>query len=120
MNKFDMLLKGKQAWESFCQNHPQFPAFLQDVKAKGIVEGTDVTIAVTYPDGQTKKAVGYIASLLLLSAALNKLPLGTAYAVWTGIGIIGTTVLGVFLFREQITLLQGVFILRAAKSATLF
>ena len=56
MNKFDMLLKGKQAWESFCQNHPQFPAFLQDVKAKGIVEGTDVTIAVTYPDGQTKKA----------------------------------------------------------------
>ena len=56
MNKFDMLLKGKQTWESFCQNHPQFPAFLQDVKAKGIVEGTDVTIAVTYPDGQTKKA----------------------------------------------------------------
>ncbi len=56
MNKFDVLLKGKQAWKSFCQNHPQFPAFLQDVKAKGIVEGTDVTIAVTYPDGQTKKA----------------------------------------------------------------
>ena len=56
MNKFDMLLKGKQAWETFCQNHPQFPAFLQDVKATGITEGTDITIAVTYPDGQTKKA----------------------------------------------------------------
>ena len=56
MNKFDMLLKGKQAWESFCQNHPQFPAFLNDVKTTGIPEGTDITIAVTYPDGQTKKA----------------------------------------------------------------
>lgn len=56
MNKFDILLKGKQAWESFCQNHPQFPAFLNDVKATGIPEGTDITIAVTYPDGQTKKA----------------------------------------------------------------
>ena len=56
MNKFDMLLKGKQAWESFCQNHPQFPAFLQDVKAKGMPEGTDITITVTYPDGQAKKA----------------------------------------------------------------
>ena len=55
--------------------------------------------------------VGYIASLILLSLALNKLPLGTAYAVWTGIGIVGTTVLGIFLFKEQLTPLQGVFIL---------
>ena len=56
MNKFDMLLKGREAWETFCQNHPQFPAFLQDVKNTGVVEGTDITISVTYPDGQTKKA----------------------------------------------------------------
>ena len=56
MNKFDALLKGKQAWETFCRNHPQFPAFINDVKATGITEGTDVTISVTYPDGQTKKA----------------------------------------------------------------
>ena len=55
--------------------------------------------------------VGYIASLVLLSLALNKLPLGTAYAAWTGIGIVGTTVLGIFLFKEQLTPLQGVFIL---------
>ena len=56
MNKLDMLLKGKQAWEAFCRNHPQFPAFLQDVKTKGIMEGTDITISVVYPDGQMKKA----------------------------------------------------------------
>ena len=74
-------------------------------------------VALKYADGfhnlvpSIITVVGYIASLLLLSAALNKLPLGTAYAVWTGIGIIGTTVLGIVLFREQLTLLQGVFIL---------
>lgn len=56
MNKFDMLLKGKQAWDSFCRNHPQFPAFLQDVKATGIPEGTDITISLAYPDGTKKKA----------------------------------------------------------------
>ena len=56
MNKLDLLLKGKEIWAQFCQNHPQFPAFLHDVKEKGITEGTDVTIAVTFPDGQIKKA----------------------------------------------------------------
>ena len=56
MNKLDLLLKGKQAWEAFSRNHPQFPAFLQDVKSKGVVEGTDITVTVTYPDGQVKKA----------------------------------------------------------------
>ena len=74
-------------------------------------------VALKYADGFHRlvpsliTVVGYIASLLLLSAALDRLPLGTAYAVWTGIGIIGTTVLGVFLFREQLTPLQGFFIL---------
>lgn len=56
MNKFDILLKGKQAWNTFCQNHPQFPAFLNDVKASGLPEGSDITISVSYPDGQVKKA----------------------------------------------------------------
>ena len=56
MNKFDLLMKGKQAWNLFQKNHPQFPAFLQDVKQKGVVVGTDVTITVTYPDGQSMKA----------------------------------------------------------------
>ena len=42
--------------------------------------------------------VGYIASAVFLAIALKQLPLGTAYAMWTGMGILGTTLLGVFLF----------------------
>lgn len=50
--------------------------------------------------------VFYVLSAIFLSLALHKLPLGTAYAIWTGIGIIGTSVLGVFLFQESISALQ--------------
>lgn len=45
----------------------------------------------------------YIASAVFLSLALKKLPLGTAYALWTGMGIIGTTLCGVFIFKEILT-----------------
>jgi quaternary ammonium compound-resistance protein SugE len=41
-----------------------------------------------------------VASLLLLSLALRSLPVGTAYAVWTGIGAIGTAILGIVLLGE--------------------
>lgn len=51
-------------------------------------------------------AVGYIASAIFLALALKKLPLGTAYAMWTGFGIIGTTVLGVVMFRETLSYAQ--------------
>ena len=46
------------------------------------------------------------ASLGLLGLALRSLPLGTAYAVWTGIGTIGTAVLGVYLFDEPATAIR--------------
>lgn len=50
--------------------------------------------------------VGYILSAVFLSIALKKLPLGTAYAMWTGFGIVGTSVLGIFLFQEKLSLPQ--------------
>jgi quaternary ammonium compound-resistance protein SugE len=50
------------------------------------------------------------ASLGLLGLALRTLPLGTAYAVWTGIGTIGTTVLGIVLYAEPATALRLVCI----------
>ena len=50
------LMKLKQMWSSFCANHPKFPDFLKAVKAKGVVEGTEVTFTVTYPDGQNLRA----------------------------------------------------------------
>jgi quaternary ammonium compound-resistance protein SugE len=60
-------------------------------------------------------AVGYILSAVFLALALKKLPLGTAYAMWTGFGILGTTLLGVMLFRETISPAQaGCVILIAA------
>lgn len=51
-------------------------------------------------------AVGYIASAVFLALAMRKLPLGTAYAMWTGFGIMGTTILGVLLFKETMSLAQ--------------
>ena len=50
--------------------------------------------------------VGYIASAVFLAIALRQLPLGTAYAMWTGMGIVGTTMLGIFLFHEKLTVAQ--------------
>ena len=41
-----------------------------------------------------------IASFYFLSLALRDLPLGTAYAIWTGIGAVGTVVMGIILFKE--------------------
>ena len=82
----------------------------------GIAEVT-WAVALKYADGFHQlipsiiTVVGYIASLLLLSKALENLPLGTAYAVWTGIGMVGTTVLGLLLFKETLSMLQVIFLL---------
>ena len=46
---------------------------------------------------------GMAASFLLLARATRTLPLGTAYAVWTGIGALGALIVGVILFRESLT-----------------
>lgn len=45
--------------------------------------------------------VAMAASVVLLAWSLKVLPLGTAYAVWTGIGAVGTAILGIFLFGES-------------------
>lgn len=47
-----------------------------------------------------------IISLGLLGIALRDLPVGTAYAVWTGVGTVGTAMLGIFLFGEPATALR--------------
>jgi quaternary ammonium compound-resistance protein SugE len=44
-----------------------------------------------------------IASVVLLGLAVRGLPLGTAYAVWTGIGTVGTALLGMWLFGDAAT-----------------
>ena len=47
-----------------------------------------------------------VLSLALLGLALKNLPVGTAYAVWTGIGAVGTAALGIYLFEEPATMLR--------------
>lgn len=49
---------------------------------------------------------GMIASFYFLSLAMKNLPLGTAYAIWTGIGTIGTVIFGVLFFREPLTIVR--------------
>jgi quaternary ammonium compound-resistance protein SugE len=77
----------------------------------GVLEVT-WAVAMKMADGFTRlwpsviTAGGYLASALFLSMALKKLPLGTAYAMWTGFGIVGTTILGIFLFKEVLNLPQ--------------
>lgn len=55
--------------------------------------------------------VGYILSAVFLSVALKELPLGTAYAIWTGMGIIGTSVLGVLLFHDKLSAPQVICVM---------
>jgi len=47
--------------------------------------------------------VAALLSFLLLGLALRQLPVGTAYAVWTGIGAVGAAVLGIVIFGEPLT-----------------
>ncbi len=54
---------------------------------------------------------GMIASFFFLSLALKSLPLGTAYAVWTGIGTIGTVTLGMIFFKEPVDMVRILFIM---------
>ena len=73
-------------------------------------------VGLKYTDGFTRlwptvaTAVALLASMSLLGLELRTLPLGTAYAVWTGIGSVGTAVLGIILFREPATAMRLVCI----------
>jgi quaternary ammonium compound-resistance protein SugE len=49
---------------------------------------------------------GMIASFYFLSLALKTLPLGTAYAIWTGIGTVGTVILGIIIFKEPVDIIR--------------
>ncbi|WP_055048567.1 quaternary ammonium compound efflux SMR transporter SugE [Devosia sp. A16] len=69
-------------------------------------------IGLKYTDGFTRigptaiTVAAMVASVVLLGVALRDLPVGTGYAIWTGIGTIGTAVLGMLLFQEPATALR--------------
>ena len=69
-------------------------------------------IGLKYTDGFTRwlpsalTIVAMAGSMWLLALALRSIPIGTAYAVWTGIGAAGTALLGILLFAEPATALR--------------
>ena len=64
-------------------------------------------VGLKYTEGFTRvlptllTGASMVASLALLGVSLKTLPLGTAYAIWTGIGTFGTAILGIVLFGES-------------------
>lgn len=57
--------------------------------------------------GPTAITVGaMVVSIVLLGVALRDLPVGTGYAIWTGIGTVGTALLGILIFHEPATALR--------------
>jgi len=66
-------------------------------------------VGLKYTDGFTRlwptvfTGASLLVSMALLGMAMKSLPLGTAYAVWTGIGAVGTVILGIVLFKEPAT-----------------
>ncbi|VVN28922.1 Quaternary ammonium compound-resistance protein SugE [Pseudomonas fluorescens] len=69
-------------------------------------------VGLKYTDGfsrplPTALTVGaMIISLGLLGLAMKELPLGTAYAIWTGVGAVGTVIAGIILFGESMALFR--------------
>jgi quaternary ammonium compound-resistance protein SugE len=63
-------------------------------------------VGLKYTDGFSRllpsvlTGTAMVVSVILLGVALKTLPVGTGYAVWTGIGAVGTAILGIFLFGE--------------------
>jgi quaternary ammonium compound-resistance protein SugE len=69
-------------------------------------------IGLKYTEGFTRlwpsvgTFIAMVVSVVLLGLAMRTLPVGTAYAVWTGIGSVGTVILGIFLFGESAAVLR--------------
>ena len=74
-------------------------------------------IGLKYTEGFTRlwpslgTAAAMLVSIGLLGIAMKSLPVGTAYAVWVGVGAVGTVILGIVLFDEPLNLLRGISVL---------
>lgn len=69
-------------------------------------------VGLKYTEGFTKftpsviTLVAMLGSVVLLAHAMRTLPMGTAYAVWVGIGAVGAVIMGILLFDEPVTILR--------------
>lgn len=73
-------------------------------------------VGLKYTAGFTKlwpsviTIIGMVLSFYFLSNAVKTIPIGTAYAIWTGIGAVGTAILGIILFGESKQFIRLIFI----------
>ncbi len=82
---------------------PWLILFVAGLFEVGWAVGLKYTQGFTRPWPTLGVAASLAASMALLAWAVRSLPLGTAYAVWTGIGAVGAVTLGVVLFKEPVT-----------------
>ena len=79
-----------------------------------VVSEVTATTALKFSEGFTKlvpslvAVAGYGLSFYLLSLSLKVIPIGTAYALWSGIGIVLTVIIGMVLWREQMDWARGI------------
>jgi quaternary ammonium compound-resistance protein SugE len=72
----------------------------------GWAVGLKYTHGFTRPMPTALTVTAMVLSLWLLGLAVRTLPLGTAYAIWTGIGTVGTVAVGVMLFEEPASIVR--------------
>ncbi len=97
------------------------------VLVAGLME-TGWALGLKYSEGFTRlwpsviTVVLALGSFYLLSVAMKTLPVGTAYAVWVGIGAVGTAIAAVFLFQEPVNVMRvmGVLLILAGIAALKF
>jgi len=87
-----------------------FVLFVAGLFEIGWAVGLKYTEGFTRPLASALTLAAMVLSVLLLGLSLKSLPLGTAYAVWTGIGTIGTAALGIVLFGDPATAARLFFI----------
>lgn len=80
-----------------------FLLFLAGLFECGWAIGLKYTEGFTRPLPTTLTLISMVISIVLLGLAVKNLPIGTAYAVWTGIGTVGTVLLGIWLLGDAAT-----------------
>ncbi|MBB4290237.1 quaternary ammonium compound-resistance protein SugE [Rhizobium leguminosarum] len=78
-----------------------FLLFLAGLFECGWAIGLKYTEGFTRPLPTTLTVISMVVSIVLLGLAVKHLPIGTAYAVWTGIGTVGTVLLGIWLLGDE-------------------
>jgi quaternary ammonium compound-resistance protein SugE len=85
--------------------------FVAGLFEAGWAVGLEYSEGFTEPRPTVATVVALAVSMVLLAKAVETLPVGTAYAVWTGIGAVATALLGIYLFDEPATVARLFFIL---------